>query len=77
MCEKCAARELKAMRALENLTPSGSEFVNDVERCVAFIRGHSDSQMRHIVKLTRELKDMRERLMQERTTHVYIPDTTV
>jgi hypothetical protein len=38
LCEKCTSRELKAMRALESLTPGGSEFVNEPERCVAFVR---------------------------------------
>jgi hypothetical protein len=58
LCEKCQARELKAMRALESLTPSGSEFVGDVERCVAFVRDHSDSQMRMIIQLTKRVKEL-------------------
>ena len=62
LCEKCTPRELKAMRALESLTPSGSEFVNDVERCVAFIRESDRSKMRHIVKLTIANKELREAL---------------
>jgi hypothetical protein len=55
ICEKCAPRELKAMRALESLTPSGSEFVNDPEFCAAFVRASRESQMRVIVKLTQRL----------------------
>jgi hypothetical protein len=39
-------RANKAMRALESLTPRGSEFVNDVERCVAFVRESNESKMR-------------------------------
>jgi len=58
LCEKCQPRELKAMRALESLTPSGSEFVCDVERCVAFLREHSASQMRAIVRLTMRVKEL-------------------
>lgn len=77
LCEKCAPRELAAMRALESLTPSGSEFVNEVERCVAFVREYNASQMRHIIKLTRELNHMRAQLMYERMAQVYIPNTPV
>lgn len=38
LCELCDPRNYRAMRALESLTPSGSEFVNDVERCVSSVR---------------------------------------
>lgn len=64
ICEKCKPRELVAMRALENLTPNGSEFVNDPERCVEFIRRHSQSQHRMIVAQQLELKSLRERVKQ-------------
>jgi hypothetical protein len=68
ICEKCIPRELKAMRALESLTPSGSEFVNDVERCVEFVRGHSAAQMRVIVTMkiqTDRLRESNDRLRKE------------
>ena len=55
LCEECSARELKAMRALESLTPSGSEFVGDVERCVAFVQDNRAAMMRQIVSLTKRL----------------------
>jgi hypothetical protein len=58
MCEKCQARELKAMRALESLTPSGSEFVNDVERCVSFVQENRASMMRTLVRLTKRVKEL-------------------
>ena len=38
VCELCNPRDSRAMRALESLTPNGSEFVNDPERCVEFVR---------------------------------------
>ena len=71
ICEKCAPRELKAMRALENLTPSGSEFVNDIERCVAFVQETRASDMRTIVRLTKEIRELRDRL-----SRIQFPDTT-
>lgn len=46
------------MRALESLTPSGSEFVNDVDRCVAFVRDNRESMMRTIVRLTKRVKEL-------------------
>lgn len=61
LCEKCAPRELKAMRALEALTPSGSEFVGDVERCVAHVRGTRDSQHQVIITLTKRAKAAEDR----------------
>jgi len=39
----------KAMRGLESLTPSGSEYVGDVERCVAFVKESRASQHRVII----------------------------
>jgi hypothetical protein len=56
LCEKCSPLELKAMRALESLTPSGSEFVNEVERCTAFIRGAIDAQWEYLKKKVIECK---------------------
>ena len=58
LCEKCAPRELKAMRALESLTPHGSEFVNDVDRCLAFVRDRLTSQHQMIVQLTLRIKEL-------------------
>jgi hypothetical protein len=49
------------MRALESLTPSGSEFVDDVERCVQFIRDQTNSRWQHILKLTKENKELSDK----------------
>lgn len=38
------------MRALESLTPSGSEFVGDIERCVAYVKHRQTMQHRIIVR---------------------------
>jgi hypothetical protein len=66
ICEKCAVMELKAMRALESLTPGGSEFVDDIERCVRFIRDSRSSQMNVLVKFKKRIdaleKELAERL---------------
>jgi hypothetical protein len=58
ICEKCAPRELEAMRALESLTPSGSEFVNDIKRCVKFVRWSQSSRMAHIIKMTLRVREL-------------------
>lgn len=44
-----------AMRALVSLTPGGSEFVNDPERCVAVVRATSESQGRVIVQFKKRM----------------------
>lgn len=62
LCEKCSPRELKAMRALESLTPSGSEYVNDVERCVAFVRDRLHVQHQLIIQLTIENRKLKGEL---------------
>lgn len=71
VCELCNPRDSRAMRALESLTPSGSEFVNDPEACVAFVR----DRLAFAIQLAKERnaaqKDARElrdalKVMQER-----------
>ena len=54
-------REKSAMRALENLTPSGSEYVGDIARCVEFIRQRQASQHQHIISLTKRIRASSER----------------
>lgn len=39
-------REQTAMRALESLTPGGSEFVGDINRCVEHVRHSRAVQIR-------------------------------
>jgi len=56
LCEQCTPRELKAMRALESLTPNGSEFVNDPETCVAFVR----ARLAFTIELAKERNQLRE-----------------
>jgi hypothetical protein len=62
LCELCNARDAAAMRALESLTPSGSEFVNDIERCVQFVRDTQAAQMRVIVSLSKKVKELEDLL---------------
>lgn len=62
ICEKCKPTELEAMRALESLTPSGSEFVNDPKRCVNFVREHRETVMRVLVSFKKELNVAEARL---------------
>jgi hypothetical protein len=45
-----AIRLKDAMCALESLTPSGSEFVGDIENCVAYIRRRQTFQHEMIIK---------------------------
>lgn len=61
ICEDCQARDLKAMRALESLTPSGSEFVNEVERCVSHIRDNQRSVI-HFAKKAKAAREVLERI---------------
>jgi len=43
------------MKILESLTPCGSEYVDDPERCAAYIRERQEQQRRTILRLTKEL----------------------
>lgn len=43
-------------KALVSLTPGGSEYVGDPQRCVEVVREYRDLQHKQIVKLTKELK---------------------
>jgi hypothetical protein len=54
------------MLALENLTPGGSEFVDDVARCVAFIRQRQASQHQVILSLGKQLRAIRCFIADER-----------
>ena len=64
MCKP--GREKSAMRALENLTPGGSEYVGDIARCIEFVRQRQASQHQHIISLTKRLRASpeRDRLME-------------
>lgn len=44
------AESSKRMRALESLTPTGSEFYNDVDACVAFVRAKTTSLFDNLKK---------------------------
>jgi len=43
------------MRALENLTPGGSEYVGDIKRCVEFIRWRQSSQHQRTLSLAKRI----------------------
>jgi cell shape-determining protein MreC len=55
VCELCNPRDFRAMRVLESLTPSGSEFVNDPEACVAFVR----DRLAHVIQIAKERNALR------------------
>ena len=55
--------------ALQSLTPGGSEFVNDPERCVAYCREIRNSQLRQIIKLSHRVKELEEQLQTSRDAH--------
>jgi hypothetical protein len=44
--------------ALEGLTPSGSEFVDDPERCAAFVRDRLDANHRMLMDALRKLREL-------------------
>ena len=44
-----------AMRALENLTPGGSEYVGDIKRCVEFIKRRQSSQHQRTISLAKRI----------------------
>ena len=48
-------------RALQSLTPGGSEYVNNIERCVEFVR----AQKRDFIKAKMELAAMRRAALKQ------------
>ncbi len=72
--QRKAALGEKAMRTLESLTPSGSEFVNDPERCAAWVKEVHAAQLTAIrrFKLQTEAKAaLVEEFLQLATDAVY------
>jgi hypothetical protein len=71
-CDKCFKESMgtnqrgipydcvQAMRALEFLTPGGSEFAGDIKRCVDFVRSSRQSQMNVIVDFSKRAKKAEE-----------------
>lgn len=49
-------------RALEGLTPGGSEFIDDPERCAAVIVSTRDSLMNLLVEKTKRIKELEDML---------------
>lgn len=66
MCKRCeklpAGSKCPAMRALEELTPMGSEFWEDPARCAVFVRYLIDSRWRILVDTIEERNALREQL---------------
>lgn len=55
--------ELERWRlALESLTPQGSEFVNDLDTCMAYIEKRRQSEHQMLVKAAREKKELERQL---------------
>jgi len=66
----------KAMRALESLTPSGSEFVGDVERCLSHVRDRIETQHRLILKFSHQAKELKAKLATTTTAARYEIEAT-
>lgn len=56
LADKAIADYRKAMLALESLTPGGSEYVGDPERCVAHVQDHRDSTAKLLKKTIKDRK---------------------
>jgi len=68
--ERYMCKYQKAMRALESLTPSGSEFVGDVERCLSHVRDRIETQHRLILKFSHQAKELKAKLATTTTAEV-------
>ena len=49
-------------RCLEGLTPGGSEFIDDPERCAETVTSHRDSLMRALVNNVKRIKELEAKL---------------
>lgn len=73
-------RYKKAMLALESLTPSGSEYVGDIERCVAHVRDSQTTMLAAMVnfKNQRDEKDVEiNRLKEQLAAYIKFHDRIV
>ena len=52
--------ERSALSALHDLTPGGSEFVNDTEACVSHVKTRMNEQQSKIIELIKENKELRK-----------------
>jgi hypothetical protein len=50
--------------ALESLTPGGSEFYDDPDRCVSFVKDHDQSQHRHLIELVK-IRNQQDNLIRD------------
>jgi len=64
----CQAELARAHIALCSLTPGGSEYANDPDACVAYVRKVREDQHDTIIVAKRELARERERLAEFRDT---------
>ena len=64
MCKQCAKLAVNskcpAMRALEDLTPSGSEFFEDPQFCYAYVRGKITHMQDSLIRAHKELNRLRK-----------------
>ena len=51
-----------AMLALESLTPQGSEYYNDIETCVNYVKARRSGDVSFIAKKNNQVKDLKEKL---------------
>ena len=57
---------MRYKHALEGLTPGGSEFVDDPERCAETVRSTRDTLMRMVVRLTKQVHELEYQLKDAR-----------
>ena len=57
------AKYEEAMRALESLTPGGSEYVGDPKRCVYFVKEAQAMQHRVILAWAKRAKEAEAKLV--------------
>lgn len=50
----------EAMKALHDLTPGGSEFVGDIQRCVKFVTDRRDALMEGLAEAKRQLAEAKD-----------------
>jgi hypothetical protein len=57
-------RTCPAMRALERLTPGGSEYVDEIERCVTHVRESRHSMMQALVDAKKQAEAREKELLE-------------
>jgi hypothetical protein len=69
-CKDLRAKLNSTYKIIESLTPGGSEFYHDPQRCVDFVNGSLESRMNIIRMNTKRYKELEAKLESDKSKHI-------